>query len=90
MTKVIYKYPLQVEDEQIISMPKGAEILTVQEQHGKPCLWALANPQAEKEEVKIVMVGTGHIFNTKNLKYIGTCQCINRLFVAHIFVEENH
>ncbi|MRM83380.1 hypothetical protein [Riemerella anatipestifer] len=89
MKKVIFKYSLQVEDEQIISMQKGAEILTVQEQHGKPCLWALANPEAEKEEVKLVMVGTGHIFNTKNLKYIGTCQLINRLFPVHIFVEEN-
>ncbi|MDD1539422.1 hypothetical protein JSO63_02710 [Riemerella anatipestifer] len=89
MKKVIYKYPLQVEDEQIISMPKGAEILTVQEQQGKPCLWALANPQAKKEEVKLVMVGTGDIFNTQNIRYIGTCQLINRLFPVHIFIQEN-
>ncbi|MRM93757.1 hypothetical protein D1Z98_01870 [Riemerella anatipestifer] len=53
MTKVIYKYNLQVEGTQIISMPKGAEVLSVQAQHGKPCLWALVSPETEEEEVKI-------------------------------------
>ncbi|MDD1553134.1 hypothetical protein FO615_06025 [Riemerella anatipestifer] len=83
--KAVYKYPLFVQGVQFVSLPKGAEILCVQEQNGKPCLWALVNPEAEKEEVKLITSGTGEVFNTKNLKYIGTYQLLEGNFVGHLF-----
>ena len=41
MKKKIYKYPLEVQDEQVVMLPTGAKILTVQSQKDRPCLWAL-------------------------------------------------
>jgi hypothetical protein len=36
----VYKYDLKVIDQQIIEMPVGANLLTVQLQHGNLKLWA--------------------------------------------------
>ncbi len=64
--KSIYKYPLQVDGEQILLIPAGAKILTVQMQGSTPCLWAEvkinddANLRAGLEQRKIKMFGTGH------------------------------
>jgi hypothetical protein len=46
--KVIYKYTLEVTDEQEVKMPANAQILCVQVQHGRPTLWALVDTKAEK------------------------------------------
>lgn len=40
----IYKYPIETVDQQQVKMPDGAQILTVQVQNGKPCLWAMVDP----------------------------------------------
>jgi len=49
MNKTIWKFTLDLVDEQQVSLPKDAEILSVQVQNGNICLWALVNPEAEKE-----------------------------------------
>lgn len=38
--KKIYKYAIEITDDQDIVMPVGAKILTVQNQNGVPCIWA--------------------------------------------------
>lgn len=48
--KKIYKYRIEVTDDQNIEMPVGAKILTVQTQNGVPCIWAMVDPNAEKKE----------------------------------------
>ena len=61
MKKKIYKYPLEVQDEQVVMLPTGAKILTVQSQKDRPCLWALVNPTAPNDmAVTIRLIGTGH------------------------------
>lgn len=45
----IYKYELQVTDNQNIMLPIGSKILTVQNQNEKACLWALVDPNNETE-----------------------------------------
>lgn len=52
MTKKIYKYPLETADRQKLILPKGAQILTVQEQHGQPYVWALIDPLQEETKDK--------------------------------------
>ena len=42
--KRVYKYPLQLNDEVALDLPEGAEVLSVQEQRGGVCLWALGPP----------------------------------------------
>jgi len=50
MNKSIWKYQLEVTDNQIVKMPKDAEILSVQTQNEEVCLWALVIPNNDKED----------------------------------------
>ena len=56
----VYKYEIPMRDLGGISMPQGAEILHVAEQHGVPCLWARVDPEAPMEDVALSVRGTGH------------------------------
>jgi hypothetical protein len=49
--KRIYKYELGAVSPQTIWLPKGAEILTAQGQHGRNvCIWALIDPEQPDEQ----------------------------------------
>lgn len=83
--KRIFKYALPVTDEVRIAMPKGAEILSIQVQHGTPQIWALVDPQAPDERRHFRVIGTGHpIEDHANLRYIATFQYAGGL-VFHVF-----
>lgn len=69
----IYKYPLELVVEQTIT-GNIVSLLTVQEQHGKPTIWALVHDLAALVEYKIQTVGTGFDKVEMNYKYIGTIQ----------------
>ena len=84
MYKVIYKYEI----ENIVVMPKGAEILSAQIQHGKPYLWALVNASNELEERIFNIIGTGWEMEFNNQKYIDTFQ--DGSLVWHVFEEINN
>lgn len=78
--KQIWKFTV----ENVIEMPKGAEILTVQIQDSfNTCIWALVDPEEETEKRVFEVVGTGHKFDNANKKYIGTWQI--SMFVWHLF-----
>lgn len=86
MKKVIWKHELTNDGIFNILMPIGAEILALQTQDGKPCLWVLVEPEKEKEVRKFELVGTGHTINEPYYKkYIGTCQLQGGLLVLHLF-----
>lgn len=81
----IFKYPLWVDERQTVQLPKGAELLTVQVQHGSPHLWALIpNEAAETESRVILMYGTGHPISCLG-KYPGTFQLDGGGLVFHAF-----
>ena len=90
MDKVIWKFPLKVTDHQDIVMPKGSIILSVQVQHGTPCLWALINnPEADKEVIQIVTYGT-EVATTEAIDrygFIGSYQLDSGIFVGHVFIK---
>lgn len=88
--KTIWKYKLSAQDVQNISMPIGAEILTVQTQHGKPCLWALVDPEAKLavQPRTIEIFRTGHPIAEDmgtQRKYIATFQLFGAEQVYHAF-----
>jgi hypothetical protein len=62
----IYKYPLRIADEQAVPMPAGARILSVQDQDGQLCVWALvdadvhADTRTPMPRRTFYIVGTGH------------------------------
>ena len=88
--KSIYKFPLRVEDIQMIDMPVGIKILTVQTQNEIPCIWGMIDkdqPRATGHWFRTF--GTGHPID-KDFKgnYIGTYQLNNESLVFHVFEFE--
>jgi hypothetical protein len=80
----IYKYPISVNDEIVIKMPKDAKVLTVQMQKSEPCIWALVDPDKEEIERRFYLYGTGMTV-THSESYIGTFQMLNGGLVFHLF-----
>ena len=60
--RTVYKYELEIADEQFVVMPTGAELLTVQVQAGTGmvCLWARVDTDAPVVRRRIWMRGTGY------------------------------
>lgn len=86
--KRIWKYELEVTDIQNISIPKGGEILTVQIQSGKPCLWVLVEPQSATEIRSFEIFGAGNPVLSDigtSRKYISTFQLMEGSLVLHMF-----
>lgn len=81
----IWKFNLEITDKQTIRMPNGARILSIQEQNGELCVWAVVDPDEEYVPRKFRIFGEGHTFDldAADAKFIGTVQC-DRL-VWHIF-----
>lgn len=84
----IFKYKLELADEQLVSLPKGAELLTVQVQNNQPCLWALVDEKATLKTNTVLIYGTGHQVDKRG-KYLGTFQLGNGSLVFHVFVQQD-
>lgn len=85
MAKQIWKYSL----ENVIEMPKGAEILTIDIQNGQlfnAQMWVKVDTENEVEKRMFEVIGTGQNFDDTNRKYIGTYQ--DGPFVWHVFEKD--
>ena len=85
----IYKYALKITDNQVIQIPKQNGALSVGEQRGTLCLWALVNTTDILVDAHIKIIGTGHPIDDLDLQiwtFLGTVQMNNGL-VFHIFVK---
>lgn len=91
--KVIYKYPVTITDRFKLELPVGAEVLSVQSQHGQPMMWVLHDrePDTAVESKAFRVLGTGHQIVTYNedynLRYLGTAICSGDSLVWHVFEE---
>ena len=88
MDKRIYKYPLNAIGSQQVMIPKGAEILTIQNQAEIACLWALVDTDQAPELRTIEIFGTGQkvpMVAAYERKYISTFQIDGGKFVFHAF-----
>lgn len=85
----IYKYPFAIEPGVPINiqMPPYSEILDVQIQNGMPVFWSVVDPDHELRGGRnFIVYGTGHEISSKyRLKYVGTFQMHNGIFVFHLF-----
>lgn len=84
---VVWKFPLAPVTEQAVVMPAGAEILHVDEQDGRVCLWALVDPDASLVEKLISIRGTGEPIDAewKGPRHIGTVLTAGGQLVWHVF-----
>ncbi|MBU2634917.1 hypothetical protein KJ841_00375 [Patescibacteria group bacterium] len=78
---------MSTEDYFSLDLPEGAKILTVQEQHGEPQIWALVNPGSPTETRNFRLAGTGHPIkgDKELLNYVGTFQLAGGSFIGHLF-----
>lgn len=89
----IWKYRLEITDDQTLYMPVSAKFLTVQFQGLELCLWAEvpSNTDVQHKNWHIYVVGTGNPMPDPSdpllgLKHIGTVQ--QAPFVWHVYCEE--
>lgn len=82
---MIYKYPLALVDEQHVEMPAGADVLCVQIQDGRPCIWAKVDVRSTPTARLFYVVGTGHPMPVKAQEYVGTFQMQDGALVFHVF-----
>ncbi len=81
---MIYKYPLKLTDVQHVTMPKGARILSVHDQRGTICLWALVDASEVSTEARLIeIIGTGNPMPVAKRQFIGTV--VQEPFVWHVF-----
>lgn len=85
MKRAVYKYLLQVANSQTLMLPEGAQILSVQEQHGDVQLWALVDTSRELTPRYIAIHGTGHEVYDGDLTHISTFQMRGGSLVFHAF-----
>lgn len=81
--RTIWKFPLAITDQQAISMPSYADIVSVQRQGDSLCLWAIVAPENPQQRRDIRIVGTGHPMPDDRLVFIATVQ--DGPFVWHVF-----
>lgn len=84
--RTIYKYPIELKEEQTIEVHSGAFFFNAQMQNGIICLWAEVFTTHRIEKTKIRIFGTGHeIPNELRLNPIATIQMDS--LVYHVFED---
>lgn len=80
----IWKFPIEVTDSQLVSMPSHSQIICVQSQRDELMIWALVDPTSPVRDRKIGICGTGH--DAPNIaNYLGTAQTDAGALVWHVF-----
>lgn len=83
MRCTVWKYALEITDEQHVVMPWGAELLHVAEQNGKIALWARVITAQPEVRRLILIRGTGHPIDFQ--PYVGTVVTAHGRLVWHVF-----
>ncbi len=88
--RTIHKYPVPMQDEFTLSMPRRSPLLCVQAQDDQPFVWALVDTEFPYRERRFALRGTGHPApedTGSTWEYVGTFQLDNG-FVGHLFAED--
>ena len=89
---VILKYPLKIALQQVVHLPVEAQVLSVEVQNDRLCLWALCEDTAPRQTkaVEVVVIMTEmpgvpeDILTTHH--FMGTKLLNNHGFARHVFV----
>lgn len=86
--KTVWKFPLEIKDSQVLSMPIDSLIVSVQLQNGIPCIWALVESESDCVDVLIHTFGTGHEIPFGSRIYVGTYMLAHGGIVFHVFKKD--
>lgn len=85
----VWKFGLNLDARQVVMMPEGAKLLTVQAQYGEPFVWALCDEHAGRQEYRRFLIyGTGQPLPDNTGEYVGTFQLVSGAMVLHVFEEQ--
>ena len=90
--RTIYKYDIPIEDSFTVQMPHRAQILCVQAQHARPCIWAIVDTDMPTRPHRFQLRGTGRpceSFAIAASTHIGTFQLRGGDLVFHLFVDDS-
>ncbi len=87
--KTIHKYEIPASGEFILELPVDTQILTVQLQKDKPCLWLLINTENTRSEIfytnrRFCWFRTGEPIGYTDLSYIATVQFKGGNYISSI------
>jgi len=87
--KRIFKYPLEVEDHQILEIPSN-RLLSVQEQNGEVVVYAMVDTVKPPIKYEFAINGTGNPvnFDADNFNFLGTVKLYNGSIMFHVFYRE--
>lgn len=91
MSKKVIGYAFTYASRQVIDMPEGAEVLTVQVHTRAPTIWAIVDASADMVPRFFRMFNTGDdVKHPESMRYVGTCQrdvFMSEHLVYHLFEE---
>jgi len=97
MSRTIWKFPLPVKNDSAmmewkdrfdLDMPRASTVLSIQVQHGQVVIWALVDPDAEREKRSFILAATGRDVPRKDdeaILVVGTVQLAGGGLVLHLF-----
>lgn len=91
----VWKFPLPATDvllrvlkggdRAIISMPDGAQILSLQMQRDVPVIWARVFPSNQRVPREFLLRCTGELLGSETGDHVGTFQLLGGDIVVHVF-----
>ena len=88
--KAVFKYALKVADEQKLTLPANAEILSVANQNENIVLYALVDTSVRGLQNHTIYIhGTGHVVSGGNIAFIGTVVLHGGRLMFHVFRDAN-
>lgn len=86
--QTIYKYPLEMKDRQVLSLPLGFEILHITPQAGYVMLWAKVDTEVDEQDVEFITAFTGHPLPSDAGQHISTYILQGEGLVFHVFLSK--
>jgi len=84
---IIFKYPLKVQEVQVLTLPLGTTILSVVEQHENICIYAEVGP-SETERGGFYISYSDHWENGPiEAHFLGTVKLSSGALMFHVFYE---
>lgn len=85
--RVIYKYPLPLQDIVELRLNKGAKIIDIRTQKDQPMLWAEVFTSRPMEFRTLYIVGTGQSMDhlPSDIEHIGSYHLYDGQLVFHVY-----
>jgi hypothetical protein len=84
--KTIYKYPIEITDEQEIKPPQFAKPLHVGlDPQGQPCIWLEVDTENDPKTMRIYVIGTGNPLPEYTAFHAGSF--VQSPFVWHVYTS---